>query len=692
MKKKIMMVAVLLGALSLGGCVENEESASVTEVRGAKAAQLNALATKAKAEAEAALILANAEKAYKEAETNYKNAEAEAIKQETADAAFKLQQAKEEYERNLEAIKKEAETRLWEAKKAAAEAEQAFLAVADKQLKKLYASYSTEAGKLVDLQAQLEQNNYDLKRFQASLITVEEFIATQVTTKQASIDKKTAEIAAWKTYSGVDKAQLENDLLNAQQDKYAAFVTLNEASVSKGNAGTAFDEAAKIFNADNGNSSLKTVAAVEALRSMGMNTYVFQTLPSNDLEYEYRQNPSTGRPEYIVRNCMQFWVNGSTKYIQPIKEERKELSKEYNMIAIPYYIWNATFSAEVMTQYFAQQYDWEVRYLGVASTEDFPATGLYAELEAAQAAKKAADKALATAKEDKTKAETALTKAKTELATAETEKKTAEAAVKKAQADKEAGEKAKVAAQKEYDAATTDEARAAAQLKIDIAQVAINTAVAAEGVANGQVTVATNKITVAEGKVSTAKNEITNAIYAIENSTNSINESVLAIKSAEDKIAKQKVRIAECKKAKENAGAIIASFSGNDKTAYDAAVKALETGAAAAYETAWKAYDVAQKVSDDIDAKIQTINQLILNPSVVDAKEKIATLETAIAGLKKEINDLRTMSNNGRPSAQQLEDMILTANASIARLKVEIEVQQSLTDLAKKALDAALGK
>ncbi|MEG1008158.1 MAG: hypothetical protein RSO15_18035, partial [Bacteroides sp.] len=171
MKKKIMMVAVLLGALSLGGCVENEESASVTEVRGAKAAQLNALATKAKAEAEAALILANAEKAYKEAEANYKNAQAEAIKQETADAAFELQKAKDAYERDLEAIKKEAEKRLWEAKKAAAEAEQQFLAVADKQLKALYASYSTEAGKLVDLQAQLEQNNYDLKRFQASLIT-----------------------------------------------------------------------------------------------------------------------------------------------------------------------------------------------------------------------------------------------------------------------------------------------------------------------------------------------------------------------------------------------------------------------------------------------------------------------------------------------------------------------------------------
>ena len=44
MKKKLMMVAVLLGALSLGACVDNDESASVTAVRNAKAEQLKGLA------------------------------------------------------------------------------------------------------------------------------------------------------------------------------------------------------------------------------------------------------------------------------------------------------------------------------------------------------------------------------------------------------------------------------------------------------------------------------------------------------------------------------------------------------------------------------------------------------------------------------------------------------------------------
>ena len=55
------MVGVLLGALSLGACVDDNESASVTNIRNAKADQLTALAEQARAEGEAAKILAEAE-------------------------------------------------------------------------------------------------------------------------------------------------------------------------------------------------------------------------------------------------------------------------------------------------------------------------------------------------------------------------------------------------------------------------------------------------------------------------------------------------------------------------------------------------------------------------------------------------------------------------------------------------------
>lgn len=65
MKKKLVMVAVLLGALSLGACVDNNESTSVEAVRNAKAEQLKGLAALANAQAEATKITAEAEAALK---------------------------------------------------------------------------------------------------------------------------------------------------------------------------------------------------------------------------------------------------------------------------------------------------------------------------------------------------------------------------------------------------------------------------------------------------------------------------------------------------------------------------------------------------------------------------------------------------------------------------------------------------
>ena len=77
MKKKLMMVAVLLGALSLGACVDNDESASVEAVRMAKAKQLESLANINNADADAKKAITAAEVAIKEAEAAYQKAQAE---------------------------------------------------------------------------------------------------------------------------------------------------------------------------------------------------------------------------------------------------------------------------------------------------------------------------------------------------------------------------------------------------------------------------------------------------------------------------------------------------------------------------------------------------------------------------------------------------------------------------------------
>lgn len=91
MKKRLMMVAVLLGALTLGACVDDNESQSVTDVRNAKAEQLKSIAAMNNAEAQAKLVYANAEAKLKEAEAALKQAQAD---KEAAEAKIKDLEAK----------------------------------------------------------------------------------------------------------------------------------------------------------------------------------------------------------------------------------------------------------------------------------------------------------------------------------------------------------------------------------------------------------------------------------------------------------------------------------------------------------------------------------------------------------------------------------------------------------------------
>lgn len=68
MKNKLMMVAVLLSALSLGACIDDNESQSVTNVRNSKTAELKSIAAMEKAAADAREALAMAEASLNAAE------------------------------------------------------------------------------------------------------------------------------------------------------------------------------------------------------------------------------------------------------------------------------------------------------------------------------------------------------------------------------------------------------------------------------------------------------------------------------------------------------------------------------------------------------------------------------------------------------------------------------------------------
>ena len=266
MKKKLMMVAVLMGALTLGACVDNNETQSVTDVRNAKVAQLKARAEMNNAEAEAAKVLAAAEVQLMNAKAAAAKANAAKVQAETStiqkqkelvdlqkaaaelenEAALienqKAQAALEEALSDLEVAKKNAEAELariaaeletnkllWEAALADAQKDlmDAKEALADEladdptateKLEELVAAYSQAITNLIEAQRVLTAEKSDLVALEEDLISEEEYKAQEITDNNNLIALYEAQIAAYKEYANY-MGDADVETLKAEMDK-----------------------------------------------------------------------------------------------------------------------------------------------------------------------------------------------------------------------------------------------------------------------------------------------------------------------------------------------------------------------------------------------------------------------------------------------------------------------------------------
>lgn len=286
MKKKLMMVAALIGIISFSACVDNNESQSVTDLRDAKAEQYQARAEMNNAEAQAIQIMAtadaallnakanaakaNAAKAKAEAETILKKAELVELQKEAAtlknDSAVienqKAQAALEETLSNLETTKKQAEADLanvaaqleadrlsWEA--ALLEAEKNLLdaqqqlqdeldddPTAAEELQTLVNAYSTAVSYLITAQQDLASAKKSLVELEEELIAYPEYKAEQIASMNNSIKQFETRIAKYKEYSNYteeDLAPMKLKLteLNAQKDKLGDDIQVANNTQSK---------------------------------------------------------------------------------------------------------------------------------------------------------------------------------------------------------------------------------------------------------------------------------------------------------------------------------------------------------------------------------------------------------------------------------------------------------------------------
>lgn len=250
MKKKLMMVAVLLGALSLGACVDNDESASVEAVRMAKAKQLESIANMNNADADAKKAITAAEVAIKEAEAAYQKARAEFEQVQADQQKILLQKAQAALEAELEAAKINAEAQLNNAKAALESAKAALIEALDQVDQANKTRITTLLGKAGELLETINQDRQDLidakdglARLKAELVSVE--LSNQEAIAKEEKKKAVAQalIAEYEKYSTKDKVDAEKAAQEANAKLIALKQIKSEKNTANKNAQQAWGEA-----------------------------------------------------------------------------------------------------------------------------------------------------------------------------------------------------------------------------------------------------------------------------------------------------------------------------------------------------------------------------------------------------------------------------------------------------------------
>lgn len=283
MKKKLMMVAVLLGALSLGACVDNDESASVTAVRNAKAKQLESVANMNNANADAKKAITAAEVAIKEAEAAYQKAQAELAQAQADQQKILLEKAQAALEAELEAAKINAEAELNNAKAALEAAKAGLIAALDQVDQANKTRITTLLGKANGLLTTINNDRQSLidakdqlARLKAGLVSVE--LSNQQTIANEEKNKAVAQalITEYEKYSTKDKADAEK----AAQEANAKLTALDQI---KGEKNTADQNAQQAYQVASTN--LYGSLYVQTLQQIGSSYYDTEYIRGEGVNY-----------------------------------------------------------------------------------------------------------------------------------------------------------------------------------------------------------------------------------------------------------------------------------------------------------------------------------------------------------------------------------------------------------------------
>ena len=669
-RRQLFMPLVVCGTLAMGftGCVDDNESASVTNIRDAKAAQLTALGEAAKITAEAAKITAEAELAFKQAQaeqvkvqailfqaeaalvqaeaalvqaqadhqkeqTEQSKAAAEAAKKaaELANAAAELanaaaELANEKLASELEVIKAQAEAAIALAKKEAAKYEQQILEDANDHIAALYRDYTDHTNNIGLKNSTLVESMSALVSLETGLVSAEAQAASEIFEKNQEIKEIEAKIKVLE-----EDETLASFDVNALKVKQAELEEKLEAAkaVLANNEGVAFQASFDALTKFNQYGSYQIdfefdTKSIEALNEVTPPDY--PVVNYGITEYVYVYGP--------------YYANASTNVsMEPAVNEQSKINSIRTL---------------------AGNIESTSKTLGVTGDDIVDQT---------------AHGKLADAKAKLDPAKVILVAAKAKLATATKENETAQRA--QIAAEKAMSDASEVMNDAFLKLETANNMPATTPAEIAAKAKAIELATAVHTAAQAAYTVASNKYETATEAAYKA-NQAYSIAFQEESSAKEDLEQI------ENNIISKTTELNEAQKAYDAAVKASEEFNSAleklDLAAYNKSVDAF-FALVKENETAEEKYDDASEEVNALTAEINVLSTLISNN--VDVEGAKLGYKHDIAKLQSEIHALETTANNQ-------EAAIASKKAEIEALKLKIATLTVLANNAKATLDAAI--
>lgn len=354
MNKKFLFGAALVGILGFGSCVDNNESPSVTNIREAKAEQLKALAAVENANAQAALITANAEAkakeaqaalaeaqaAYQQALADYQAAQTEEAKARAEEAMARAEVEKQRAANELQTLAGQLEIDLLNQKKdlliAQKEYEEALKnSEEDKaaELQELLNQYNNYSMTLLSAREMLATDKINLAQLKAGLIDAAEANQKTIAQNNKEIANKKEQIPGWQAYIDTYKKYSNtSEAKAAYEEADRALIDLGKANNAANNAYAKADDAYR--NAQNTMNNSAYVKAADYFIGIFVDQNNWETYNViNNIIIRQNWDYTNGKPAVGYQNYCAFVYdeNWNVTYI-PLFTDKQEDYKAINVV------------------------------------------------------------------------------------------------------------------------------------------------------------------------------------------------------------------------------------------------------------------------------------------------------------------------------------------------------------------------